>query len=373
MRMSIETKVGMCFLIGLLILGVVTFKVEDLGSLARDRKTMIVRLGHAAGLSVSDPVAVAGVRVGQIEQITLGEDAVEVVIRMDADVSIKEGAVAVVAWGGLLGNRYVDISLGDPSAPELPPGSEIPARDAVELGALFRRADTALSKVEMFLTEGELAPQLKDLLGNLVALVEDIRNQQGSLGKLLGSDELYDKALGIADDLQSTSAGLGRLIDQNESRIGSILEGLEAAVPEAREAMATIQRIGESVDSGGGLVTALLKDKEMAEDLRGALTRLDTSLDRVDKFTKLLTEGEGLLAKLTTDDQLAEDFGEAVKSFRAIAERLESGDSTLARLTRDKDIYEDAKKLLEDARETLRSVKEQVPVGTFASVLLSAF
>ncbi len=62
-----------------------------------------------------------------------------------------------------------------------------------------------------------------------------------------------------------------------------------------------------------------------------------------------------------------------MKSVKAIAQRLDTGDNTLARLTRDSDLYTDVKKLVDDARETLRSVKDQVPVGTFASVMLSAF
>jgi len=70
---------------------------------------------------------------------------------------------------------------------------------------------------------------------------------------------------------------------------------------------------------------------------------------------------------------MADDVRDAIKSLRVVAQRLESGDNTLARLTRDKDLYEDVKKLLDDARETLRSVKEQVPVSTFASLLLTSF
>jgi ABC-type Fe3+-citrate transport system substrate-binding protein len=86
-----------------------------------------------------------------------------------------------------------------------------------------------------------------------------------------------------------------------------------------------------------------------------------------------MQEGKGLIGKLTTDQALADDFTQTIKSIRAIAERIEKGDSTVARLTRDKDLYQDLKKLLDDARETLRTVREQVSVGTFASVLLNAF
>jgi len=373
MAISTEVKVGVFFLIGLAILGVVTFMVEDLGSLLERKVEMRVRLHHATGLKEGDPVAVAGVRVGEIRKIRLLEDAVELVLSIDAKAPIRAGAMATVAWGGLLGNRYLDISLGDPSAPRLPPGSLIPAGRSVELGQLFQKADSALSEVQDILAGGGLRARLDRLAEGLLAVIDDIRNQSGTIGKLIGSDELYTKALNVASDLEATSADLHRLVQENESRIGGILEELESAIPEAREALATIRRVGESVESGEGVLPALLRDKQMYQDLKDALARLDAALDRIERFTQSLTEGKGLAARLAQDERLAQDFEEAVKSLRAVAQRLETGDNTLARLTRDKDLYEDAKRLLDDARETLRSVKEQVPVGTFASLLLSAF
>jgi len=72
-------------------------------------------------------------------------------------------------------------------------------------------------------------------------------------------------------------------------------------------------------------------------------------------------------------DKMSKDLGEAIAGFKNIAVRLDTGDSTLARLTRDKDLYQDVKKLLDDFRETLRTSREQVPVGIFAAVLISAF
>jgi len=118
----------------------------------------------------------------------------------------------------------------------------------------------------------------------------------------------------------------------------------------------------------------------MRENAENAVSRLSASLDKIDDFTKNLKEGKGLAAKLINDEEFAKtietagkDLKQAAESLRTVAERIQKGDNTIARLTRDSDMYDDIKKLLADARETLRRVREQVPVGTFAGVLLSAF
>jgi phospholipid/cholesterol/gamma-HCH transport system substrate-binding protein len=208
---------------------------------------------------------------------------------------------------------------------------------------------------------------------DIAKVTEDIRERRGTVGKLIGSDELYNKAMSIADDLKSSAANVRKLLDDNNQRLNTIIEKLDAAIPEAKDAFASIKKLGDEANNGKGAVATLLNDEKMAQDLRNSLTRLGSTLDRLDTLTKNAEEGQGLVGRLINDPQMADDVRDAVKSLRVVAQRLETGDNTLARLTRDKDLYEDVKKLLDDARETLRSVKEQVPVGTFASLLLTTF
>lgn len=373
MAVSVETKVGAFFLVALAILAWFTFKVENLGAVFQDTMTMTARFSHASTLKPGDGVHVAGLRVGEIKALRLADDCVEAVLVLDADVKLRTSSVATAAWGGLLGNRYIDITLGDPSDDVLPPGSEIRTAPSVELGQVLRKVDAASTELRDMLASSDMGPKLSGLIENLLAISEDIREQRGTFGKLVGSTELHDKALAIADELKGTSARIARIIEENDERISSILENLDKAAPEAREAFAAIRRIGEKIETGKGILPALIEDEKMYEDLKGALAHLNSSLARVDKLITSMQEGRGLIARLANDEALAEDVVAAVKSIREVAERLEKGDNTLARLTRDSDMYDDVKKVLDDARETLRTAKEQVPLGTFASLLLSAF
>lgn len=380
MTMTTETRVGIFFLVGIAILGLITFKVENLSEVFKRKYEMYTRFPHASGMNVGDAVAVAGVKVGEIKEVRLERDSVLIVLSVGARTQIRRGATATIAWGGLLGNRYIDITLGDPNEPFLPAGSDIPTVPGVELTQVIKKVDAAASQLQEMLKGSEAGPKLSKLIDNLLKISEDIRDQKGTVGKLIGSDELYKKAMDIADDLKGTAARLNKLVADNDKRISNIIENMDAAAPDLRASIATIRKIAEQVDKGNGLLPQLLRDEQMYKDFKSALARVNSITDRVEEIAKRVQEGKGLFYKLTQDEEFAKkfdtmsnDLGVALASFKNIAVRLDTGDSTLARLTRDKDLYVDVKKLLDDFRETLRTSREQVPVGTFAAVLISSF
>ena len=396
----LETKVGVFFFIGLVILGVITFQVQDMGTLFRQHVTMTVKFPHAAGLNPGDTVTVAGLKVGEIQKIELLPDGVRIVMQITDGVKIKTDATATIAWGGLLGNRYVDISLGSPDSEAMPPNSEIPMEPSVELTAVLKKIENAATKFENMLAEGDIGASLSDTLKGISELVTKVKKGEGTVGKLFNDDSLYKDIAGFSSKLNNDQSTLGKLVNSadlhkeamevvsklrataervqkivtaNEKRITSIMENLDTAVPEAKNAFGAIRELSAKVDKGEGILPALLSDKKMRDDLKRSLDRMSSSLDRIESFTQSLNEGSGLAARLAHDEELADNLSEAVQSLKTVAARIEKGDSTVARLTRDGDVYEDIQDIMADVRETLRRVKEQVPVGTFASVLLSAF
>ncbi len=380
MALSVETKVGLFFLVGLAILGVITFRVANVSEYFQPKAYYKVFFPSASGLNPDDPVAVAGLKVGKIKSLELKDTGVLMTLTIDPKVRIRKDAIATVAWGGLLGNRYIDISLGKADQPWLEPGSEIPVGPTIELTDVLFKVSAAATELQDMLKSSGAGSKIQAMLDNLTKassdiaqVTEDIRAHRGTVGKLIGSDELYNKAMGIADDLKGSAADVRKLLTDNDQRLRDILAQLDAAIPQAKDAFSSMKKLGDQANSGKGVVAALLNDEKMAQDLRSAVARLGSTLDRLDALTKNIQEGQGLAGRIINDPQMADDVRDAVKSLRVVAQRLETGDNTIARLTRDKDLYEDVKKLLDDARETLRSVKEQIPVSTFASLLLTSF
>ena len=374
MKINTESKVGLFFLVGLAILGVITFKVENLGALMHRTNPYIVEFPHAANVKAGDTVAMAGVKVGEVKQVKLNSNAVQFILSVDNGVRIRRDSVASIAWGGLLGNRYIDLTLGTAAAGDLAPGEPITQiTPTIEITEVLKKLDLAAGSLQEMFKGSNFGPKFSSLLDNLNKISEDISQQKGTIGKLVGSDEMYNKVISIADDLKGTSERISKLVKDNDQRINSIIENLEAAIPEAKDAFAAIKKLGEQANSGKGLLAGLLNDEQLYKDFKDSLSSLRGSLDKIESVATAMKDGKGLIGRLASDEQLAKDFGDTVTSMKNIAQRIDKGEGTLGKLTTDTELYDQAKKVLDDVREAVRSMREQVPVGTFASLLLGAF
>jgi phospholipid/cholesterol/gamma-HCH transport system substrate-binding protein len=106
-----------------------------------------LRFQNAGQLVKGDEVQVGGRAVGSISDIRLTSDnRAEVTIEMHELAPLHEGTTAVIRQTSLSGiaNRYVSLSLGPNSAPELPDGATVPAErttTAVDLDQLFNTLD----------------------------------------------------------------------------------------------------------------------------------------------------------------------------------------------------------------------------------------
>lgn len=115
-RRTTEVIVGLFMLAGVVALLFLALQVSGLtpGS-ANDTYTVYARFNDAGGLSVRGKVSMAGVRVGQIRQVELDRDTFQAKVTMDIDASVDNiptDSSAIIRTSGLLGDQYIDISVG---------------------------------------------------------------------------------------------------------------------------------------------------------------------------------------------------------------------------------------------------------------------
>ena len=75
-----------------------------------------------AMLEVDFPVRLAGVKVGRVSDIQFVDDSVRVAMSIKQDVKIRADAEVTITTGIILGETYVQMSIGSPTAPHLEPG-----------------------------------------------------------------------------------------------------------------------------------------------------------------------------------------------------------------------------------------------------------
>ncbi|NOZ22567.1 MAG: MCE family protein, partial [Planctomycetes bacterium] len=149
--MSVESKVGMFFFLGMVILGIVTFYVEDVSTWMKNTYDIKAHFTTANGLKEGNSVQVAGVEVGRVKTIDLTDTGVDIVLEIEEARKIKKDAVATITLGGFLGDKYMDISLGGKDAPFLKPGGTLEqVNNPPDLNAIIANVVKTIDQVADF-------------------------------------------------------------------------------------------------------------------------------------------------------------------------------------------------------------------------------
>ena len=113
-KSSIETSVGIFVLIGILCVGYLTVKLGKMELLGDNYYSIYADFNSATGLKGGANVEMAGVRIGQIEDIVLLPNIkiARVKLKIDKDISLSVDVIASVKTAGLLGDRYLSLTPG---------------------------------------------------------------------------------------------------------------------------------------------------------------------------------------------------------------------------------------------------------------------
>ncbi len=245
---------------------------------------------NVQGLIANAPVWLAGTRVGRVESVTLGtrgdgNPAVKVVLTVDQKVRdrIRADSMASIGTIGLLGDRYVEVSLGSPGESVLEDGAEIRAANPASLA---RAIDTGTQALDNIAT----------LARNLNTVVTGFQGDKGSKGLVSSVESVSD----ILGEIQHGNGLMHSLIyDEHE---GGGMASLE-------KSLTTFEGILDEVAHGNGLLHSLVYEPLTEQDV--VLEALDAGA-RLNSILAKLDTGEGTLGLLINDPTLYEDLKQLV-------------------------------------------------------------
>lgn len=111
-----EILVGLFMVAGFAALLMLALKVSGLSlQPAGNTYTVYADFNDAGSLSPRGKVSMAGVTIGRIRDVSLDQETFQarVAMEIDAEVdSIPKDSMAVIRTSGLLGDQYIDISVG---------------------------------------------------------------------------------------------------------------------------------------------------------------------------------------------------------------------------------------------------------------------
>ncbi|AHH99671.1 MCE family protein [Kutzneria albida] len=259
------------------------------------------RFSSVIALAVGDDVRIAGVRVGQVEQIGIVDHRVaQVRFTVDKAYQLPASVTAAIKYRNLVGQRYIalDQGTGQPGA-VLAPGGEIPLNrttPALNLTALlngFRPLLRALDPKDVNQLANEIVQVLQgeggtvdSLLAHTASLTATLAQRDQVIGQVVDNlNSVLDKVNSHGDDLGTLVTATQQLVTglaRDHDPIGNAVSGLSALTTSTAGLLqAGRQPLKEDVARLGDLATNLANSSQVVDQF---LNRLPSKLDAIGRI-----------------------------------------------------------------------------------------
>jgi phospholipid/cholesterol/gamma-HCH transport system substrate-binding protein len=250
------------------------------------RYRLMAHFENVLGLQANAPVWLAGKEIGRVESVTFAAlsetNPLEVELRIDPAVQelIRADSSASVGTIGVLGDSYIEISIGTLDAPTLRDGEEIATVTPVGLGSLVGKAATALDSVAELsidldaavssFNEGGGGGQAALAIAALSDMTLEVKNGEGLLHSLIFDS--YEG--GGVKSIESSLASLEHILNEVQMGEGILHELIyketseQDLIVEVLEAGARLNSILAKIDRGEGSLGLMLNDSTLYEDLK---------------------------------------------------------------------------------------------------------
>jgi phospholipid/cholesterol/gamma-HCH transport system substrate-binding protein len=104
--------VGLFALAGIAALAILSLRLGKIELLNNGGYLVYANFDNISGLKTADQVEIAGVQVGKVVGISLKDYRAHVSLRLNDGVHVDTEAIASIKTSGIIGDKYVSISLG---------------------------------------------------------------------------------------------------------------------------------------------------------------------------------------------------------------------------------------------------------------------
>ena len=306
---SIEAQIGLLVIFGILAAFIL---LEVAGSLSPFADTMEfqARFANIKDLREGDPVKMAGMTIGQVGSMTLDEGMVRVTLAIDEKhhASVRTDSEAAIQFEGLMGQHYVSLSFGKQGL-TAESGAMLPAVEQPDLNRLMSKLESVAEGVQNLTSSfsgdsfntvlqplGDLIEQNKDKVSGILSHLESISGKvasgEGTIGKLVQEQTLYESALAAVEQLEKAGNDIQVTAEQAKEVVGRLKEGQgtlgklsvdPTLYDETTQAMTQLREILVKLNDGKGSLGRIINDPAL-------LNNATTTLQKINKATESIED-----------------------------------------------------------------------------------
>ena len=263
-------KVGIFATLCLVILAILIWKIEDFNPFKVKGQRLDAVFPSVAGLDDKASVRVAGVRVGRVDGVGLQGTRARITLALEKPLPLTQGTTARIANLGLLGEKYVELVPGPPTAPPLP-------ANAVLVGVTPPTFDDAMAKLE------DIGTSIQQVTGSF-------------------SGENINR---LINDALATSAEIRALVAENRANVASTVRNFDQmSATLARELPRLAGQMDRTLDQLAAVIQENRGDLNASMgNVRELTDKLQASADNLNAISGKIASGQGTIGKLVNDDK----------------------------------------------------------------------
>jgi len=279
------TIVGLFIIVGILFLigGILT--IGNLHSTFSKKMTISTVFGNVNGLQPGNNIWFSGVKIGAVKKIEFyGKSQVKVImnINIESRQYIRKDAKVKISTDGLIGNKILVIYGGTSSAQEIEEG------------------DTLGN--EPLLSTEDIMNTLQQNNLNILAITKKLANGEGTIGKLLKSDSIYNSIAATANSLQTASA-------------------------KAQILIASLANFSAKMNKDGTLANDLVTDTIVFNSMKASVLKLQNIADTTTAFVnnlKVASENtKSPVGVLMHDEQTGANLKTTISNLESSSKKLD--------------------------------------------------
>jgi phospholipid/cholesterol/gamma-HCH transport system substrate-binding protein len=220
----------------------------------------------------------------------IGESKVKVDMKIEqkSQAFIRKNAMAKIGSDGLIGNRIIVIFGGSPDVPCVEDGDTL-------------RVENGISTETMMNTLQENNENLIGITADLKKITSKLSKSEGTLGKLLNEDDIYNNIMATISSLRKTSE-------------------------HAQSLTSSLSSFSSKLNQKDGLAYKLLTDTAIFKSISNSVNELQQIADNTNAFTKNLKESaenpKTPIGTLMKDEQTALQLQNAIKNLELSTQKL---------------------------------------------------
>lgn len=339
-----QLRVGIVVIIASITLGILIFLMSGTAGLFTKKITLKAYFDNAGGLRQGAPVRLEGVDIGNITDISVepahvdpkkGKLPVRITFKIARKYpdAVKKDSNVTLSTAGVLGETFMDIDSRTATKAAAEDGDELPTTETPGFNDVVRASQGTLQNVDI-------------LLKRVDRIVSQIESGNGSIGKLIYDEDLYDRlnrSLGdvqkMISDIQAGKGSVGKLLysDEMYNKLNGTIDNVNKVIDE--------------VNSGNGSIGKMIKDPQLYNNLN----------DSVTKINKLLADvqaGKGALGKFAADPEFAKKLDTTMSNLASISDKMNSPDGTVGKLLTDGSVYNNTDQAIVEMRKLLEAVRQ---------------